>query len=243
MKKALSLLFITLILFAFAKAQTADEVISKSVEATGGADKWKSVKSLYMEGVIIMQNGNEVNSKVYKVQDKLYRREIDFGMGSMTMIITDKQGWFSNPRNNGAFENMPDAMYKNLQPETDIAGPLVDYGAKGNKVELLDKENIDGKANFRLKLTLAGGREITYYIDSATYYVSRISFKGGMGMQRPGANPDAVTTVDFSNYQKTPEGLVFPMTISTGGMGGAMNYEKVEVNKPIDESKLNKPTN
>lgn len=241
MKKAFSLLFIPVFLFVFANAQTADDVIKKSVEATGGADKWKSVKTLYMEGVIVMQNGNEVNSKVYKVQDKLYRREIDFGMGSMTMIVTDKQGWFSNPRSNGAFENMPDAMYKNLEPETDIAGPLVDYNAKGNKAELLDKENINGKTNFTLKLTQANGREITYYIDSTTYYVSRMSFKGGM--QRPGANPDALITVDLSNYQKTPEGLTFPMTVSTGGMGGAMNYEKVEVNKPIDESKLNKPTN
>ena len=241
MNKVLSLLTLSLFIFLFANAQTVDEVISKSVEATGGADKWKSVKTLYMEGVIVMQNGNEVNSKVYKVQDKLYRREIDFGMGSMTMIVTDKQGWFSNPRSNGAFEDMPETMYKNLQPEIDIAGPLVDYSSKGNKAELLDKENVNGKANFRLKLTQPNGKEITYYIDSATYYVSRMSFKGGM--QRPGADPNAVMTIDFSNYQKTPEGLVFPMTMSTGGMGGAMNYEKVEVNKPIDESKLNKPTN
>jgi hypothetical protein len=241
MKKVLSLLFLPLLLFVFANAQTADEIVNKYVEATGGADKWKSVKTLYMEGVIVMQNGNEVNSKVYKVQDKLYRREIDFGMGSMIIIVTDKQGWYSNPRTNGAFENMPDVMYKNLQTETDIAGPLVDYNAKGNKVELVGKENINGKTNFQLKLTQPSGREITYYIDSATSYVSRVSFKGGM--QRPGSNPDAVITVDFSNYQKTPEGLVFPMTVSTGGMGGAMNYEKLEVNKPIDEEKLNKPTN
>ena len=85
-------------------AQTVDEVISKHIEAMGGADKLKSLKSVYMEGVAVMQNGNEITSKVYKVQDKLVRREIEFGMGSVTMIVTDKEGWSSNPRSGGAFE-------------------------------------------------------------------------------------------------------------------------------------------
>ena len=52
-------------------AQTVDEVINKHIEAMGGAEKLKSLKSLYMEGVAVMQNGNEIISKIYKVQDKL----------------------------------------------------------------------------------------------------------------------------------------------------------------------------
>ena len=68
-------------------SQTVDEVISKHIEAMGGAEKLKSLKSLYMEGVAVMQNGNEITSKIYKVQDKLLRREVEFGMGSVTMIV------------------------------------------------------------------------------------------------------------------------------------------------------------
>src|SRR5687768_15831028 len=99
----LSTVFFTLGL----SAQTADEVISKHLSAIGGIEKWKSVKSLYMEGVAVMQNGQEITSKIYKVQDQLYRRDVDFGMGKMTMLVTEKEGWMATPRNPGKFEPMP----------------------------------------------------------------------------------------------------------------------------------------
>src|SRR5688572_10741444 len=96
---AVSLLLLVSGLFA----QSADEVINKYIAATGGAEKLKAVKSLYMEGVAVMQNGQEVTSKIYKVQDQLYRRDVDFGMGKMTMLVTDKEGWMATPRNAGKF--------------------------------------------------------------------------------------------------------------------------------------------
>jgi hypothetical protein len=116
-------------------AQTADEVINKHIEAMGGVDKLKSLRSLYMEGVAVMQNGNEIISKTYKVHDKLLRREIEFGMGSVTMIVTDKEGWTSNPRSGGTFEALPKESVEAQQVELDLAGPFVDYAAKGHKVE------------------------------------------------------------------------------------------------------------
>ena len=50
---------------------------------------------------------------------------------------------------------------------------------------------------------------------------------------------DGTVNRDFSNYQKTEAGYVFPFTVSMGGPG-SMTYEKIEVNKPVDE-KLYKP--
>lgn len=209
----------------------------------GGLDKLKAIHSLYMEGVAVMGNGNEITTKIYKVQDKLYRRDVDFGMGSFTSIVTDKGGWFSNPRNGGAFEEMPAEMLKSQQPEMDCAGPLVDYAAKGNKVELMGMEKVNGKDCYKIKLTTAAGREFNYYIDNQDFYVVRMSFKGGGmmgGGRRQGANPDAETNVDYSDYKKDDAGYVFPYTVSMGGMMGKLNYEKIQVNPVIDE-KLYKP--
>jgi len=48
---------------------------------------------------------------------------------------------------------------------------------------------------------------------------------------------------NFSDFKKTADGFVFPMTITRVGMGGQnlnTNVEKVEVNKPVDP-KLYKP--
>jgi len=235
-------------LLSSVSAQTADDVIGKYTEAMGGVEKLKSIKSIYTEGVAVSPNGGEIISKTYKVQDKLYRQDIDFGMGSMTMIITDKEGWFSNPRNGGAFESFPAEGVAGQQHELDCSGPLVDYVAKGHKAELIGKETIDGVECYNIKLTLKSGRAINYYIDNKNWYIIRTSAKGTAGMMGGGGGgnrqPGEVEVkTNFSDFKKTADGFVFPMTIGRAGFdGGTMktSIEKVEVNKPVDP-KLYKP--
>ena len=241
-------------------AQTAEDIINKHIEAMGGLEKLKSITSLHMQSVMVMQNGTEITINTYKDQGKLFRRDVDFGMGTSSTIVTDKEGWMSNPRNGGAFEAMPAEMLKNQQSELDCADPLVDFAAKGNKAELIGKETVDGIDCYKIKLTLASGRDINYFIDSKTFYIVQTTFKGGGmmggggrppgggqgnagggggGGQRPGG-ADAETKISYSDFKKTPEGFVFPYHMAVGGMGAGMNYEKIEVNKPIDK-KLYKP--
>ena len=245
MKKILTSLALVLVASVFTYAQTVEEVINKHVEAMGGAEKLKSLKSLYMEGVAVMQNGNEITSKIYKVQDKLLRREIEFGMGSVTMIVTDKEGWSSNPRSGGAFEPLPKEAVEAQQVELDLAGPLVDYAAKGHKVELLGKETVGSTEAYKIKLTPKSGKDIVYYIDTKDHYIIRQTLKGGGmmggGPGRGAQGADAELNINYSNYQKTPEGYVFAYALTMGNSGNNMNYEKIEVNKPVDE-KLYKPS-
>ncbi|MBV4358112.1 LolA-like protein [Pinibacter aurantiacus] len=236
--------FLTLTLFA-AQAQTADEVIAKYVDAMGGKEKLNSINTLHMEGVAVMQNGNELTTAIDKVNGKLSRRESQFGaMGSLTTIITDKGGWVSSPRSGGKFEPIPADKLKNTKAELDCAGSLVDYASKGYKVEYLGKETLDGKDCHKIKLTLTSGADITYYIDAQTYYISRETHKGssfaGSGGGRPGA-ADADISTDFSDYQKTDQGYIFPYKVKMGNMGNGMTFEKIEVNKPLDVAKLSKP--
>ena len=252
MKNILPLLLL-LVTGLLVKAQTADDVIGKYVEAMGGMDKLNSIKSLYMEGVSVGPNGMEITSKTYKVQDRLYRQEVDFGMGSFTMIVTDKDAWFSNPRNGGEFEAMPAEGRAAMTQELDCVFPLINYATKGHKAELIGTETIDGATCYKIKLTLKNGRVINYFIDNKNWYVIRTSAAGGGGMmgmggggrgqgQGQGGAPQEMNT-DYSDYKKTKDGFVFPMTITRPGMGGrgmATNMEKVEVNKPVDE-KLYKP--
>jgi hypothetical protein len=221
-------------------AQTVDDVINSYVTALGGKEKLASIQTLYMEAVSVMQNGNEVTSKIWKVNDKLVRREINFGMGSMTSVITDKEGWNSNPRNDNKFEPMTPEAVQMQQPELDCEGPLVDYKAKGHTAELQGTEDVEGAKCYKVKLTLKSGREITYLIDSKTYYITRMKTKGG-GMGGPrGGDPNAELVIDYSDYRKNAEGYVFPYATTRVGMGGSTNIEKIEVNKPVDP-KLYKP--
>lgn len=68
-------------------------------------------------------------------------------------------------------------------------------------------------------------------------------FGGGGGNRGGGAGGEVEMKTDYSDYKKTADGFVFPMTVTRAGMGGrgmATNIEKVDVNKPVD-SKLYKP--
>jgi hypothetical protein len=244
-------LFITipaLLLSCLLFAQTADEVIAKHLESTGGIDKWRQANSVYMEGVAVMQNGNEITSKVSKVKDKVVRREVDFGMGSMTMIVTPTKGWFSNPRNGGEFQDMPEQMLKAQVMELEI-NPLLDADKKGNKIELVGKENFNGAEAFKLKLTTASGNEQHYFIDAKTYNLIGMSYKGMAGGRRRAdgdsqQGPQQVEiVVKYSEHMQTAFGLVFPGKIeqSGGGMGanaGGLTMEKIEVNSGLDAEKL-----
>lgn len=228
------------------KAQTVDDVINKYVEAIGGAEKLRGIKSIYQEGVTVMGNGNELTMKTWKVQDKLMRRELDFGMGSQTTIITDKEGWRSNPRNGGAFEAIPEDRVKMMRTELDCVTPLLDYAAKGYTAELEGKESVDGVDCYKIRLTPKSGNPVTYFIDANTWYLVRETRTGAGpgggagGGQGRGPGGDGTLNIRYSNYQKTPDGYVFPFTVAMGGQGNGLTFEKIEVNKPVD-AKLYKP--
>jgi len=223
-----------LIFVQFAHAQTVDDVLDKYMAAIGGKDKLLAMKSVYMQGVSVMANGTEITNTTYKVQDKLFRNEIDFGMGTSVTIITPEKGWRSNPRNGGAFEPMAAEALQASLYQMDCAGPLVNYAAKGHKAELVGKETVDGNECFKIKLTAKGGKEITYWIDSKTYFINQSSQKTS------GRGGDMEIVFAYKDY-KAVEGVQFPFSVSTtGGFSGTMTYEKIEVNKPVDE-KLYKP--
>jgi hypothetical protein len=61
---------------------------------------------------------------------------------------------------------------------------------------------------------------------------------GPGGGNAPAAEQEFI--VDYSDFRKTDDGFVFPYQVTTAGMGGTTNFEKIEVNKPADP-KLFKP--
>ncbi|HWK07700.1 MAG TPA: hypothetical protein VNS58_28910 [Puia sp.] len=247
----LSGVFLLMIAAPRAHGQTVEDIIAKHIEALGGKEKLQSIHSVYLEGVAVMQNGAEIDSKTWKVKDKLYRQEITTPMGNIVVIVTPQKGWSLNPRSGGSYAPLPDEQLKTMQSQLDPAGPFVDYVAKGSKAELLGKDTIGGKECYKIRLTPASGQPITYSLDVQTYYILRETRKGGGTMGggggggggHRGGNADGEFNIDFGDYQKTTDGYVFPYTIITGSFGAKTSVEKLEVNKPVDDATLSKPGN
>ena len=72
------------------------------------------------------------------------------------------------------------------------------------------------------------------FFDASNYYLIKESEKVEADGQ------EIETAVTYSNFQKLPEGLVFPMTVETGN--GPMTIKTVEINPKVDES-IFKPSN
>jgi hypothetical protein len=215
------------------KAQTADEVIGKHVEAIGGLENWKKVNSIVQTGSMTVQ-GMNIDLTMTTLNGKGSRQDIvAMGMGNY-MIVTPTEGWRFFPiQQQQAPEAMTAEDVKESQDMLDVTGSLVDYKTKGHTAEFLGKEDVDGTECFKIKLTQKGGKVETYFIDPKTYLL----VKSTAVMKANGQEAEVSTS--YSNYQKLPEGILVPMSMSIPlgpGFNVDLTVAKVEVNKAIDES-------
>jgi hypothetical protein len=222
----------------FASAQSVDDIINKYIDARGGKDKLEALKSVYWEGSRQMM-GNEIPVRITRVQGKLSRTEFDMAGTTGFMLLTDKSGWTYIPMRSPSPVQMADSNVAAQQIELDIVGPLVDYAAKGNKVTLLGKDTLNGNENYKIQLTTALGKNIIFWIDSKTYFITQTSQKGGGGMGggRRGGNPDAEMIAVYSDYSAV-DGIQFAHTMETkmadGSSMGGVTFDKITINQPVD---------
>ncbi len=232
------LFILALVFFQFASAQSVDDIIGKYIDARGGIDKLNSIQSVYFEGTREMM-GSEVQVKVTKVEGKLMRIDFEFGGNSGYTIVTPEKGWTYIPMRSDNVNEMPAPVVKSMQSQMDIAGPLINYKAKGYQATLNGKETVDGNEAYKIQLTSSDGKVSTWFINTKTNLLvqSKQWSEGG----RNGQGPQEVVT-NFKDYTDV-NGLMFPQTLITeGGMGGgAMTFDKIEINQPVDE-KLYKPS-
>ncbi|HMG82208.1 MAG TPA: hypothetical protein VK559_04165 [Ferruginibacter sp.] len=238
----LGLLVMFLIAVQFSSAQTVDGIIAKYIDARGGKAKLLSVQTLYMEGIRQMMGTDHI-VKVSKVQDKLSR--IDFEMGTQNgfTLVTPTEAWFYIPfRSPNPFPLPADAV-AGLQTELDIAGPLVDYAAKGHTVELVGKDTAyGGDSCYKLKLTTKASKVIFYWIDiKSSLLVQSAQTSGGMFGASSKKDPAAPIYTLYKDYGAV-DGIQFPHTVvikttsGENGGGGSTTFDKMQVNGPIDSS-------
>lgn len=209
----------------FAKAQTAEEIVNKHIEALGGKANIEKVKAVAMEGGMEAQ-GVSVNLKVTKVSGKLSRQDISvMGMTGYD-LTTDTSGWIFMPGQPAAIQKTGDIL-KMAQADLAIADNLYNYQAKGNKVELLGKEDVSGVDCYKMKYTSAAtGDTALVYVNPNDWMISRVAtVKSLNGESIP-------VTVDFSDYKDT-DGMKFPYTMSMAQ--GAITFSSIKVNPIVDE--------
>ena len=221
-------------------AQTVDEIIKKTIDARGGIDKIRAVASERISGRVAFSQGLE-GTVVLELErpHKLYSEVTVDGQKVLRAYDGKSAGWTVNPftENKDVVEMSADEL-KEMPDESDLDGPLVDYKSKGAQVELVAKENSDGKAVYRLKITTKSGELRSYLIDGATFLT--IKWQG----TRKVGNELLPWESLLSDYREV-QGLKFPFKIDQGSPGTeykqTLTVDKVEINPKIDQSHFAKP--
>jgi hypothetical protein len=235
MKRWLWLAVTLLCLSALAFSQTVDELVNKNIEAKGGLEKIKAVKTRRMSGRADQAGGPPLAVVIENVRPDEIRQDITIAGMTLVQAYDGKGGWMIQPFSGRKDPQlMGEDDLRDLTLDADIDGPLVDYKAKGHTVEYLGHDTVDGDDALRLKVTLKNGDIVYYDLDPDTFLEIRRESQEFIR----GSVKEQVT--EFGSY-KPVDGVMYPFSMSIWPKNDptqmlTVTFEKVEVNAPLAES-------
>ncbi|MGD0568265.1 MAG: hypothetical protein ABSA78_07650 [Candidatus Sulfotelmatobacter sp.] len=234
MRGAALVVVVTSCLSVFACAQTADELVNKNIQAKGGLDKIKAAKTRLMVGRVRNARGRVAAFRQMNMRPDLVRQNLSLQGMTAVQAYDGSAGWQTQPfRGRKDPELMGEDNLRDLLLAADFDGPLVDYAEKGNTIEYVGHDLVDGDDALRLKVTQKNGDIVYYYLDPDTYLEIRREiqqFIRGSVRER---------VIDLGSY-KPVDGVMYPFSISEGSRnnpgGQVITIEKIEVNVTFQDS-------
>jgi hypothetical protein len=213
-------------------SQTADELIAKNIQARGGMEKIKGIRTLRMRGKF--EGGGGFTAAVTQENQRPDLIRETFTLQGMTAVqaYDGSTGWQIQPFGGKKDpELMGEDDLRDLLLDADFDGPLVDYKEKGSTVEFLGHDVVDGDDALRLKVTLKNGDIIYDYLDPDTF----IEIRKEIQQFIRGSVRDRV--VGYGSY-KPVDGVMYPFSISQGPKNHpdaqTTTVRKMEANVTID---------
>lgn len=233
MRHALIVLATLLTLSFSARSQTAEELVNKNIQAKGGMEKIKAIKSVRIKGKLI---GGGFTAATLQENERPNKVRETFSLQGMTAVSAydSATGWQIQPFGGHKDpELMGEDDLRDLLLDADFDGPLVDYKEKGNTVEFMGHDEVDGDDALRLKVTLKDGDIVYYFLDPDTFLEIRKEVQEFIR----GSVKESV--VDLGSY-KAVAGVMYPFSISQGSKANpgsqTTTVEKIEVNVQIPDT-------
>jgi hypothetical protein len=239
MRKVLLALVTIALCSVAASAQTADEIIAKYVKTIGGMEKIEAVKTLRRSGKVIVGGGFEIPIVEENKRPNMVRQDITIQGLVGTNAYDGKVGWKVQPwQGKKDPEAMGEGELKSILEEADLDGPLVNYKEKGNKVEFVGMDEVEGTDTYKLKVTMPNGETRFFFMDTDYFVPIKIETKRTIR-----GNEVEFETV-LGDYKEV-NGWYLPWSLEVGAKGSQfkqkVEFEKVETNVAIDDSRFAMP--
>lgn len=210
---------------------TADQIVQKHMEALGGAVKLNAIQTLVVTGKASILGQTDAPLTIQIKRPNLLRLEIEFQGKKMVQAFDGTKAWTMNPLAGSGPKQSSEEDTRAAQESSDfIGGNLVDYKSKGNMVELVDKEEIDGIAVYKLKLTKKNGSVEYDYLDAKSFLP--IKTEG----RRTQLGQEILYESKIGDY-KPVEGVLMPFSVRqmvNGRLAMEITIEKMAANVPLD---------
>ncbi len=221
------------------RTPTADEIIARFIKTVGGAEKIQSIRTLRRVGKFTGDDGFEAvvieeSSRPNKVRE-------EFSIQGMTGVnaYDGANGWKIDPFGGKKDpESLSEEEMRSIVEDSDFDEPLINYQQKGNKVELVGMDQIEGTDVYKLKVTLKSGDTRYYYMDTDSYVPIKYETKRIIR----GTPQETETTL--GDYKQVG-GWFLPFSLETRQKGSSgsqkISFDKIEFNVPIDSTRYSRP--
>jgi hypothetical protein len=226
-------------------AQTADEVIEKSLAAMGGRAALAKVKSRSTVGTIVLStpageiNGTiEVLNAVPNKTRTLVKADLS-ALGAGALVV--------DQRFNGSAGYVQDSLQGDREMTGDLLEnmknqsfphPFMDFKQKGISVQLKGKDKVGNREALLLVFDPTSGPEVRTYVDAESY----LPLRSVMSVDVPQLGQSVEQTYDFLDY-KDLDGLKLPYRIqaSSSIQNFTVTISKMQHNVAVDEALFSKP--
>src|SRR5215210_984251 len=216
-----------------AGGQSLDEVLAKHAAAHGGLEKWRAVNSMIVTGTQSTFSKPAPFVFEWRRPDSVRFEQSLLGEKITVVHNGTVTKWIHPLLDVQQPAAVPEANAALARRALEIESPLVDAAAKGNQVELLGKEEIDGQPALKLKVTRKDGAEETWYLDP-TSYLELARFDRTLDL------PDPKDRWTYYSDFRTVDGLVIAhrQEQEYSIRNVSLTVEKVQVNPEIDPGRF-----
>lgn len=227
--KKLTFIMAGLIMMSVINAQTLDEIVKKYTEVNK-LDHVASLKTIKITAKLSMM-GMEMPTVMWMKNPDKIKTVTTVNGQDMIQAFDGEKGYTVSPMTGSTepVEMTPDQVKQTVRSNI-FQNSMVKY-LKNGQLTLAGEDKVNDKPAYKIKATLEGGTVIDMFIDKSSYFLVKTSTtvsQGGM-----------TVVVDSypSNYTET-NGVLIPMTTTTSaqGMDILINFTKVEVNVPMEDS-------